>query len=196
MKFLHLADLHLGKRVNGFDFLEDQRFILEQVLDICDKNKVEAVVLAGDIYDNPVPPAAACTLLDWFLTQLSARQVPVLAVSGNHDSAERLDFAAQLLAGQGIYLAGRFTGAPRQVVLAATTVMLNFACCPLCAPRRCATFCPMPTSPTMTPPWQPPCKGRCLPPSAAFLWRTRWSLRGPKAPNSPAARRCPSMSAR
>ena len=118
MKFLHLADLHLGKRVNGFDFLEDQRFILEQVLDICDKNKVEAVVMAGDIYDNPVPPAAACTLLDWFLTQLSARQLPVLAVSGNHDSAERLDFAAQLLAGQGVYLAGRFNGAPRQVVLA------------------------------------------------------------------------------
>ena len=100
MKFLHLADLHLGKRVNGFDFLEDQRFILEQVLDICDKNKVEAVVLAGDIYDNPVPPAAACTLLDWFLTQLSARKIPVLAVSGNHDSAERLDFASGLLAGQ------------------------------------------------------------------------------------------------
>ena len=94
MKFLHLADLHLGKRVNGFDMLEDQRFILEQILTLCEKHGVEAVVIAGDIYDTPVPPAAACTLLDWFLTQLSARQVPVLAVSGNHDSAERLDFAA------------------------------------------------------------------------------------------------------
>ncbi len=58
MKFLHLADLHLGKRVNGFDMLEDQRFILEQILTLCEKHGVEAVVLAGDIYDTPVPPAA------------------------------------------------------------------------------------------------------------------------------------------
>ena len=65
MKFLHLADLHLGKRVNGFDMLEDQRFILEQILTLCEKHGVEAVVIAGDIYDTPVPPAAACTLLDW-----------------------------------------------------------------------------------------------------------------------------------
>ena len=66
MKFLHLADLHLGKRVNGFDMLEDQRFILEQILTLCEKHGVEAVVIAGDIYDTPVPPAAACTLLDFF----------------------------------------------------------------------------------------------------------------------------------
>ena len=74
MKLLHLADLHLGKRVNGFDMLEDQRFILEQILTLCEKHGVEAVVIAGDIYDTPVPPAAACTLLDWFLTQLAARR--------------------------------------------------------------------------------------------------------------------------
>ena len=138
MKFLHLADLHLGKRVNGFDFLEDQRFILEQVLDICDKNKVEAVVMAGDIYDNPVPPAAACTLLDWFLTQLSARQVPVLAVSGNHDSAERLDFAARLLAGQGVYLAGRFNAASGRIGRQLRRCRILPAA--LCAGRDCAPF--------------------------------------------------------
>lgn len=117
MKFLHLADLHLGKRVNGFDLLEDQRYILEEILALCDDQGVEAVVVAGDIYDAPVPPAAACTLLDWFLTRLAARKIPVLAISGNHDSAERLDFASGLLAGQGVHLAGRFDGAPRQVVL-------------------------------------------------------------------------------
>ena len=117
MKFLHLADLHLGKRVNGFDMLEDQRFILEQILPLCEKHGVEAVVIAGDIYDTPVPPAAACTLLDWFLTQLAARRIPVLAVSGNHDSAERLDFASSLLAEQNVHIAGRFTGCPKQVVL-------------------------------------------------------------------------------
>ena len=75
MKFLHLADLHLGKRVNGFDMLEDQRFILEQILTLCEKHGVEAVVIAGDIYDTPVPPAAACTLLDWFLTQRRAARL-------------------------------------------------------------------------------------------------------------------------
>ncbi len=116
MKFLHLADLHLGKRVNGFDMLEDQRFILEQMT-LCEKHGVEAVVIAGDIYYTPVPPAAACTLLDWFLTQLAARRIPVLAVSGNHDSAERLDFASSLLAEQNVHIAGRFTGCPKQVVL-------------------------------------------------------------------------------
>lgn len=64
-----------------------------------------------------MPPAAACTLLDWFLTQLAARRIPVLAVSGNHDSAERLDFASSLLAEQNVHIAGRFTGCPKQVVL-------------------------------------------------------------------------------
>ena len=110
MRFLHLADLHLGKRVNGFDLLDDQRFILEQVVDLCAGRGVDAVVVAGDIYDVPQPPAGAVLLLDWFLTELAARGVKVLAVSGNHDSAERLDYAVRLLARQGVYLAGRFTG--------------------------------------------------------------------------------------
>ena len=110
MKLLHLGDLHLGKRVNGFDFLEDQRFILDQVLALCDQHGVQGVILAGDIYDAPVPPAAAVTLLDWFLTQLTGRNIRVLAVAGNHDSADRLDYAAALLARQGVHIAGRFTG--------------------------------------------------------------------------------------
>ena len=151
MKFLHLADLHLGKRVNGFDMLEDQRFILDQILTLCDKHGAEAVVLAGDIYDTPVPPAAACTLLDWFLTQLATRKIPVLAVSGNHDSAERLDFASGLLAEQGVYIAGRFTGAPRQVVLHDRHGAIEFT---LLAQR-----------------WP----SASLLPRAGCWWRTRWS---------------------
>ena len=117
MKFLHLADLHLGKRVNGFDMLEDQRFILEQILTLCEKHGVEAVVIAGDIYDTPVPPAAACTLLDWFLTELAARGLPVFAVSGNHDSADRIAFGAQLLAGSRVYVSPVFSGAPVPIPL-------------------------------------------------------------------------------
>ena len=73
MKLLHLADLHLGKRVNGFDLLEDQRAVLAQVLALCEEHGVQAVALAGDIYDTPVPPAGAVLLLDWFLSELCAR---------------------------------------------------------------------------------------------------------------------------
>lgn len=117
MKLLHLADLHLGKRVNGFDLIPDQRYILEQILDLCSAHGVQAVALAGDIYDTSMPSAAAVLLLDWFLTELAHRGIPVLAIAGNHDSAERLDYAAGLLSAQQVYLAGQFTGAPRRVVL-------------------------------------------------------------------------------
>ncbi len=113
MKLLHLADLHLGKRVNGFDMLEDQRYLLDRVLDLVDEQGVDAVALAGDIYDAPLPPAAAVLALDGFLNALAGRGVAVLAVSGNHDSADRLDYAANLLARQGVHIAGRFTGAVR-----------------------------------------------------------------------------------
>ena len=82
MNLLHLADLHLGKRVNGFDLLPDQRYILEQVLDLCTAHNVQAVALAGDIYDTALPPAAAVLLLDWFLTELAHRNIPVLAIAG------------------------------------------------------------------------------------------------------------------
>ena len=94
MNLLHLADLHLGKRFNGFDLLPDQRYILEQVLDLCTAHNVQAVALAGDIYDTALPPAAAVLLLDWFLTELAHRNIPVLAIAGNHDSAGRLGYAA------------------------------------------------------------------------------------------------------
>ena len=73
MKLIHLSDLHLGKRVNEFSMLEDQAFILKQILEIADREKPDGVLLAGDLYDKPVPPAEAVGLLDWFLTELSVR---------------------------------------------------------------------------------------------------------------------------
>ena len=98
MRFLHLSDLHLGKRVCEFSMLDDQRYILEQILSLLDTRPVDAVLLAGDLYDKPVPPAEAVRLLDWFLTELADRKLPVFAISGNHDSAERVAFGAHLLA--------------------------------------------------------------------------------------------------
>ena len=99
MRFLHLSDLHLGKRVCEFSMLEDQRYILEEILALLDETPVDGVLLAGDLYDKPVPPAEAVRLLDWFLTALSGRGVPVFAIAGNHDSADRVAFGAHLLAG-------------------------------------------------------------------------------------------------
>ena len=97
MRFAHLSDLHLGKRVCEFSMLEDQKYILEQILALLDAHPVDGVLLAGDLYDKPVPPAEAVRLLDWFLTQLAARGLPVFAISGNHDSADRVAFGSALL---------------------------------------------------------------------------------------------------
>lgn len=106
MKFFHLADLHIGKNVNGFSMLEDQRDVLEQVLREVEQDPPEAILLAGDIYDRPIPSVGAVALFDWFLTELAERSVPCLVVAGNHDSGVRLGFGGELLQKNGIFLAG------------------------------------------------------------------------------------------
>ena len=118
LRFAHLSDLHLGKRVCEFSMLEDQRYILEQVLALLDAHPVDGVLLAGDLYDKPVPPAEAVRLLDWFLTQLAARGLPVFAISGNHDSADRVAFGAALLETSRVYVSPVFSGAPQPICLA------------------------------------------------------------------------------
>ncbi len=118
MKFLHLGDLHLGKRVYGYSMLDDQRFALQQVIRMATENQVDAVVLAGDIYDKTVPSGEAVSLFDWFFTQLCERAVTVLAVSGNHDSGERLDFGKKLLSQQGMHLVGTLDETVASVTLA------------------------------------------------------------------------------
>ena len=117
MRFLHLSDLHLGKRVCEFSMLDDQRYILEEILSLLDTRPVDAVLLAGDLYDKPMPPAEAVRLLDWFLTELADRKLPVFAISGNHDSAERVAFGAHLLAGSQVYVSPVFEGAPAPIPL-------------------------------------------------------------------------------
>ena len=117
MRFLHLSDLHLGKRVCEFSMLDDQRYILEQILSLLDSRPVDAVLLAGDLYDKPVPPAEAVRLLDWFLTELSRRERPVFAISGNHDSADRVAFGSALLAESRVYVSPVFSGPPEPITL-------------------------------------------------------------------------------
>ena len=96
MKFIHLSDLHIGKRVNGFSVLEDQKYILDQILMIAGEEMPDGVLIAGDVYDKPVPPAEAVQVFDAFLTGLADRNLPVFVISGNHDSPERLAFGGQL----------------------------------------------------------------------------------------------------
>lgn len=117
MKFLHLADLHLGKRVNGFSMLEDQAHILRQILAILDDEQPDGVLIAGDVYDKSVPSVEAVELLDGFLTELRARGVQVLLISGNHDSPERLAFGGRVMDSCGIHISPVYDGALAPVTL-------------------------------------------------------------------------------
>ena len=117
MKLLHLADLHLGKRVHEFSMLEDQRYILKQILEIMETEQADGVLVAGDIYDKTVPPAEAVQLLDDFLTNIAGRKIPVFLISGNHDSAERISFGAKLFAKSGVHFASGYQGKTEVVTL-------------------------------------------------------------------------------
>ena len=117
MKFLHLADLHIGKRVCEHSMLEDQVHILGEVLKAVEAEKPDAVLVAGDVYDKPVPGADAVAVLDDFLVKLSATGTKVFVVSGNHDSAERIAFGGRLMQGTGVYMSPVYSGAFKPVTL-------------------------------------------------------------------------------
>lgn len=134
MKFLHTSDLHIGKSVNGFSMIEDQKHILEQIKAIAKEEKADAVVIAGDIYDRAIPPTEAVELLDDFLTSLLSERIPVIMISGNHDSGERVAFADKILEKQGLYIAGGDEGEVKQVVLEDEYGEVRFICLPFVKP--------------------------------------------------------------
>lgn len=117
MKFIHLSDLHLGKRFHERSLLDEQRSLLEQVLDAVSREQPDAVLLAGDIYDKPVPPAEAVHLFDDFLVRLAQRPCKTFLIAGNHDSADRLSFAARLIAPSGVFMAPVYDGQIQPVEL-------------------------------------------------------------------------------
>ena len=117
MKFFHLSDLHLGKRVNEYSMLDDQAYILQQILDLIDQEQPEAILIAGDVYDKPVPPAEAVALFDDFLVSLAQRKLQVFIISGNHDSAQRLAFGNRLIETSGIHLSPVFDGTVSPITL-------------------------------------------------------------------------------
>lgn len=108
MKFFHLSDLHIGKQLHRYHMAADQRDILDKIVELVKKEQPDAVILAGDIYDSPVPSAEAVSVFDRFLTMLDEQtpQPSVLLIAGNHDSAKRLDFASSILAKHRVHIAG------------------------------------------------------------------------------------------
>ena len=110
MKFFHLADLHLGKRVNGFPMIEDQKYILNQVIELADREQPDAVIIAGDVYDKSIPSVEAVNLMDDFLVELMKRKLQIFIISGNHDSAERVSYGGRIMEQSGIHISPRISG--------------------------------------------------------------------------------------
>ena len=110
MKLLHTSDLHVGKRVNEYSMIEDQKYILNVILEIVDDEKPDCVIIAGDVYDKSVPSAEAVVLFDGFISGLCARGVQVCLISGNHDSAERVSFGASLMKESGLWISPIYAG--------------------------------------------------------------------------------------
>lgn len=115
MKFIHLSDLHIGKKVNEFSMIKDQIYVLDQILDIIKNENISAVVIAGDVYDKSIPPVEAVNIFDDFLTQITLEKIPVLIISGNHDSPERLGFGSTIMRNNGVYIYSVFDGTMHSV---------------------------------------------------------------------------------
>lgn len=139
---MHLADLHLGKRVNGFSMMEDQEYILNRILEIMEEEQPDGLLIAGDVYDKTIPPAEAVRLMDDFLTAVAAKHVPVFLISGNHDSAERVAFGHQLMQGSGIWISPVYDGIIRHHTLEDRWGEVNIYLIPFLRPSVVRSFFP------------------------------------------------------
>lgn len=142
MKVLHVSDLHIGKRVNGMSMLDDQRYILRQILDIAEKHQVSVLLIAGDVYDKASPSAEAVTVFDAFLTDAVAAGLRVLTIPGNHDSAERIAYAQGLLEKQGVCLPPVYAGEVERVELEDDHGPVEFWLLPFLKPGDVRRFFP------------------------------------------------------
>ena len=140
MKFIHISDLHLGKRVNEFSMLEDQEFILKKIINIIDDQKPDGVIIAGDIYDKSVPSAEAVELFDDFLVRLANRNLKVFVISGNHDSAERIAFGGRLMDKSGIYMSPVYSGKVKPITLTDEYGEINIYMLPFVKPSNVKRF--------------------------------------------------------
>ena len=142
MRFIHISDLHLGKRVNEFSMLEDQSFILTRIINIIDEKKADAVIIAGDVYDKAIPSAEAVELFDDFLVRLANRGLKVFVISGNHDSAERIAFGGRIMDKGGIYMSPVYSGRVEPVVLSDEYGEINIYMLPFVKPANVRRYHP------------------------------------------------------
>lgn len=140
MKFIHLSDLHIGKRVNEYSMLEDQEYIFAQILDIIDKSNADAVIIAGDVYDKSVPIVEAVELFDKFLCSLAERNLYVFVISGNHDSPERIAFGGRLMTANKIYISPVYNGKIEPIVLNDEFGEINVYMLPFIKPANVRRF--------------------------------------------------------
>lgn len=137
MKIVHTGDWHIGKIVNEFSMIEDQRYYLDRLVENLRESKAEALIIAGDIYDRSVPPAEAVELLDNVLSTIILElNIPVLAIAGNHDSAERLSFGNKLLKDRGLYIEGSFNGEVKKITIKDDDGNVNFYLLPYVDPAQ------------------------------------------------------------
>ena len=142
MKFVHISDLHLGKRIYDFSMLDDQKHILGEILKVIDSEAPDAVLIAGDVYDKSIPSIEAVELLDDFLYELSGRDLQVFLISGNHDSPERLAFASRLISPTGIHLSPVYSGAVEPVELTDGSGPVDIYLLPFVKPAHVRRFFP------------------------------------------------------
>ncbi len=142
MKLMHLSDLHLGKRVHEFSMLEDQQYILTEILRLAGEERPGGVLIAGDVYDKSVPSAGAADLLDDFLVRLSRMDIPVFLISGNHDSPERLAFGGRLMERSGVHIAPAYSGRVEPVTLTDEFGPVNIYLLPFVKPVHVRRFFP------------------------------------------------------
>ena len=141
MKLFHISDLHLGKRLNEFSLIDDQKYILDQILKLSDELKPEGIIIAGDIYDRAAPSAEAINLFSSFLTRISERKLKFFAISGNHDSPERVSYGGKILKNAGLYFSDSYDGKICPITLSDEFGEINFYLLPFVRPavvRACA----------------------------------------------------------
>ncbi|MDR0602724.1 MAG: exonuclease SbcCD subunit D [Bacteroidales bacterium] len=142
MKIIHLSDLHIGKRVNGFNMIEDQDYILQKILTAIQAEKPDVLLIAGDVYDKDLPPREAVSLLDDFLTNVADCEVKIMLIGGNHDSAERLSFGSRLMEARGVYIEGGYRGKTAPILLEDTFGKVCFYLFPFIKPVNIKRFFP------------------------------------------------------
>ena len=142
MKIMHLSDLHIGKKVNEYSMLQDQVYILKEILQIIDDEKVETVIIAGDVYDRSLPPNEALELFDEFLYQLSSRNVNVFVISGNHDSPERISYGGRMMTENKIFLSPVYDGNVKPISLNDDYGEVNFYLLPFVRPADIRRYFP------------------------------------------------------